>query len=163
MKRIISVVFVVFGFFACSLSADDTAPNCGTLNNIVYEEFSYCGTLKQNLKEPSFIVLSSEEDVKKNFTTCDTFAPADFPDFTKKRILVLFAGVKPTGGYTIEIKSIKEDDCQITVDYFETEPKAEDSVPQVISYPADYVVIPKTNKPIFFKKVNQFDKTICVF
>lgn len=155
MKKILLVVTVVFGFYACSVSGDDTAPNCGTLANVGYEAFSYCGTLKESLREPSFIIISSEEDIKKNFTTCDSFAPADFPDFTKKRILVLFAGAKPTGGYSIKIQSIKEDDCQITVDYFETQPKPGEQVIQVLTYPVDYVVIPKNNKAIFFRKVKQ--------
>ena len=155
MKNLILVLFVALGFYSCTDSPDYNAPNCGTVTNVAYESFSYCGTLKESPKQPVFVVVSSKDEFEKIFTTCPTFAATDFPDFTQKRILGLFAGPKPTGGYGIKIQSIEQDDCQIVVQYFETEPKVGDGVTGVVTYPADYVVIPKSSKPIFFQKVNQ--------
>ena len=50
-----------------------------------------------------------------------------------------------------------EDDCQIIVEYFEKEPTKDEIVTTAITYPADYVILPKSNKPILFKKVNQIN------
>jgi hypothetical protein len=155
MKNLILVLFVALGFYSCTDTPDYTAPNCGTVTNVAYESFTYCGTLKENPKQPVFVVLNSKEEFEKIFTTCQTFAATDFPDFTQKRILGLFSGPKATSGHGIKIQSIAQDDCQIIVEFFETEPKTGDAVTQAVTYPADYVVIPKSNKPIFFQKVNQ--------
>jgi hypothetical protein len=154
MKNLISILFVVLSFYSCNDLSDDNVPNCGVLTNVVYESFNYCGVLKENPKQPSFIVVNSNEEMQKLFTTCETLNVA-LPDFTKKRILGLLAGPKPTGGFAIKIQSVVEDDCQIIVEYFEKEPKKDEVVATVVTHPADYIVLPKSSKPILFRKVNE--------
>jgi hypothetical protein len=156
MKNLISVLFVVFSFYSCSDITDDNMQDCGSITNVVYESFSYCGVLKENPKQYSFVILNSSEDVQKIFTTCQTVDVA-LPDFTQKRILGIYAGAKPTSGYTIKIQSVVEDNCQIIVEYFEKEPKKDEVVTTAITYPADYVVLPKSNKPILFKKAYEIN------
>lgn len=154
MKNLISILLVAISFYSCNDLSEMDVPDCGSVTNVVYESFSYCGLLKENPKKPSFIVVNSNEEMQKLFTTCETFDVA-LPDFTKKRILGLLAGPKPTGGYAIKIQSVLEDNCQIVVDYYEKEPKADEIVTTAITYPADYVVLPKSSKPILFRKVNE--------
>src|SRR6187402_2201928 len=157
MKNLISILFAVLSFYSCT-DLDDLdgvdVPNCGTATNVFYQSFNYCGLLKENPKQASFIIINSNEEMLKSFTTCQTFDVA-LPDFTQKRILGLFSGPKPTGGYEIKIQSMVEDDCQIIAEYFEKEPKKDEVVTTAITYPADYVVLPKSKKPILFKKVNE--------
>jgi hypothetical protein len=152
MTKYIILLITVFGLFSCTDTIGDNAQNCGTVANVPFESFSYCGILKENPKQASFVILNSNEDVLKIFSVCPTLDVA-MPDFTQKRILGLYAGPKPTGGYAIKIQSVQEDDCQIIVEYFEKEPKKDELVTTVVTYPSDYVVLPKSQKPISFKRV----------
>jgi hypothetical protein len=154
MKKYFILLIVTTSFFSCTDMANDNVQNCGATANTPFESFSYCGTLKDNPKQPSFFILNSNDDVLKKFTTCQTFDVA-LPDFAQKSILGLFAGPKPTGGYAIKIQSIQEDDCQIVVQYFEKEPKKDEVVTTAVTFPSDYVVVPKSSKPIAFQRVYQ--------
>jgi hypothetical protein len=161
MKKYFILLLVATSFFSCTDITDDNVQNCGAIANAPFESFAYCGTLKENPKQPSFFILNSNEDVSKKFTTCQTFDVA-LPDFTQKSILGLFAGPKPTGGYAIKIQSIQEDDCQIVVQYFEKEPKKDEVVTTATTYPSDYVVLPKSSKPIVFQRVYQNNDYIVI-
>jgi hypothetical protein len=155
MKSIISMLLVVLSFYSCSDSfGDDNVQNCGDITNVAYESFDYCGKLKENPTRPVYVVIKSISEMNEKFTSCETYNTV-LPDFTQKRILGLFSGPKPTGGYSIKIESVIQDDCQILVRYFETAPGENDAVATVITYPADYVVLPISNKPILFSKVNK--------
>jgi hypothetical protein len=154
MKNLILILFVILPFYSCTDISETNIDDCGKTTNVVYESLSYCGVLKENPKSPSFLIVNSNEEVQKLFATCQT-ADVSLPDFTQKRILGLFAGSKPTGGYDIKIQSVVEDNCQIIVEYFEKEPQKDQMVTTVLTYPADYVVLPKSNKPILFKKVKE--------
>jgi hypothetical protein len=155
MKNLISILFIALSFYSCTDMGDVEVPECGTATNVVYESFNYCGALKENPKQVSYIIVNSDEELQKLFTTCQTFAAVDMPDFTKKRILGLVAGEKPTGGYAIKIQSVVENDCQIVVEYYEKAPKPDEVVTTAITYPSDYIVLPKSSKPILFRKVNE--------
>ena len=101
-------------------------------------------------------------------TQCVVHSAADF-DLSKNTYLAVFAGVKPSGGYAIKIQAVKENDCEIVVEYYEKSPKpGEVLLTLAISNPLDYAVIPKTTKPVVFKKVNFSGDyivigTICLF
>lgn len=153
MKRFVLIALIALSFYSCSDSLVDDVQNCGDSKNVAYESFNYCGQLKQNPTQPIYILTNSNEELQKQFTICETFA-ASLPDFTQKRILGLLSGPKPTGGYTIKIQSVIEDDCQILVQYSEATPNGV-PVTQATTYPADYIVLPKSNKPILFSKVNE--------
>jgi hypothetical protein len=140
---------------------NDNVQNCGSTVNVSFESFSYCGVLKENPKQSSFVVLKSVEDVQKIFTSCQTYDVA-LPDFTQKSILGIYAGPKPTGGYQIKIQSIQEDNCQIVVQYFEKEPKKDEVLTTAVTYPSDYVVFPKSSKPIAFQRVYQNNDYIVI-
>jgi hypothetical protein len=154
MKNLILMMFVILPFYSCTDVSDTNIENCGNTTNVVYESFSYCGVLKEDPKQYAFLIINSDEEVQKLFTTCET-KDISLPDFNEKRILGLFAGPKPTGGYVLKIQSVVEDDCQIIVEYFEKEPKKDEIVTTAVTYPADYVLLPKSSKPILFKKVNE--------
>ena len=151
MKSLISIMLVVFSLYSCSdpIDSGDTQ-NCGVVRNVAYESFNYCGQLKENPTKPIYLLINSTEEMQQKFNTCGTVT---LPDFTQKRILGLLAGPKPTGGYNIKIQSVIEDDCQILVQYSEKAPTDGNSETQAVTYPADYVILPKSTKPILFSKV----------
>lgn len=154
MKRFILVALVALGFYSCTDPIDnDSAQNCGDVRNVAYESFNYCGQAKENPTKPIYVLINSNEELQKHFTACTPSSP--LPDFTQKRILGLLAGPKPTGGYNIKIQSVVENDCQILVEYSERVPADGEVVTQAITYPSDYIVLPKSTKPILFSKVNE--------
>lgn len=162
MKNLFLIVVMVFGFSSCSDNIDNEVPDCGEASSVTFSNFTLCGSLKENPKQPSYVVITSQEGFMKAFNVCPSFIALDLPDFTQKRILGIMAGPKPTEGYSIKIQSIRQDNCQIVVEYFEKEPKPEDEVATVITYPADYVVIPKSDKPFYFVKVKEIGTTTTV-
>jgi hypothetical protein len=152
MKRFILIALIALSFYSCTDSLSDDVKNCGIAKNVAYENFVYCSQLKENPTKPIFILIDSNEDLQKEFAPCDPFGP--LPDFTQKRVLGLLSGPKPSSGYGIKIESVIEDDCQIQVKYSEKEP-GDEMVLMTTTYPADYIVLPKSDKPILFSKVNQ--------
>ncbi|MEH2371468.1 protease complex subunit PrcB family protein [Nostoc sp.] len=91
--------------------------------------------------------------------TCNTEPPSLVPqvDFTRYRVVVIFAGEKPTGGYSVEILSAETSSSQtkdrsslvITVQY--RQPGAGDFVTEALTYPYHMIRIPKidVNKVVF--------------
>nr|WP_315199589.1 protease complex subunit PrcB family protein [uncultured Flavobacterium sp.] len=153
MKRFILVALMALSFYSCTDSIDNEgAQNCGDVRNVAYENFVYCGQLKENPTKPIYILINSNEDLQKQFNACDSFGP--LPDFTQKRVLGLLSGPRPSSGYNIKIQAVVENDCQILVEYSEKVPGDNEMVTMAITYPADYVVLPKSDKPILFRKVN---------
>jgi len=153
MKRLVSIVLVALSLYSCTDPIDDNGTqDCGSVRNVAYESFNYCGQLKENPTKPTYYLINSNDDLQKLFNTCEG---AVLPDFTTKRVLGLSSGPKPTTGYSIKIQSVRENDCQIVVEYFEKEPGDDASIATVMSYPADYIVLPKSDKPIFFSRVNE--------
>ncbi|PKB17678.1 protease complex subunit PrcB family protein [Flavobacterium sp. 5] len=155
MKSLISIMLVALSFYSCTDTLDSgNVQDCGDVRNVAYEGFNFCGQLKENPTKPVYVIVNSAEEMQKKFTTCETFDVV-LPDFTTKRILGLLSGPKPTGGYVIKIQTVIENDCQILIEYFEKEPSDSDMVTTAITYPADYIVLPKSDKPILFSKVNK--------
>jgi hypothetical protein len=154
MKKIITLVLVALSFYSCTDSiGDNVTQDCGDIKNIPYESFTYCGEFKEKPTAPIYIILDSAEEINKRFTTCETFAVV-LPDFTQKRILGLCSGPKPSNGYDIKIQTVVENDCQIIVEYFEKEPAQGENITIGVTYPTNFVILPKSDKPILFSRVN---------
>lgn len=67
-------------------------------------------------------------------------------DFKKKNVLILYQGLKTSGGYGIDIESIKHDDQTILVKKKIVEPKKGEMTTSVITSPYCIALIPKGNK-----------------
>lgn len=158
MKKLMLSLFVALGFSACSLNNDEVNQDCGTNEDMAFTGFpllcSY--TPKTSYTEPSVLLIGSDEKLLTNFTKNENSCPNSSNntiDFTKESLLALFAGVKPTSGYSIKIATIIENKCEILVNYYEKAPQPGEVVTGGTSYPSDFILIPKTTKPIFFKRV----------
>lgn len=145
-------MLVALSLYSCSDPIESGEPqNCGSVRNVAFESFNYCGQLKENPTKAIYITINSTEEMQQKFAAC---AAVPLPDFTQKRILGLLAGPKPTTGYDIKIVSVIEDDCQILIQYSEKTSGAVGETPTT-TYPADYVILPKSTKPLLFSKVNK--------
>jgi len=76
--------------------------------------------------------------------------PVDFNQYT---IIGIFAGTKPTAGYSVDIVDTQPLSDKIVVLYRETTPPQGMITAQVLTQPYHLRLIPKTNLPITFQKV----------
>ena len=70
-------------------------------------------------------------------------------DFNNEIVIAVFQGEKPTGGYSIEIIKIVEDN-KIIVFYKEFSPEPGDFVTQALTQPYHIVKIKKSDKEVVF-------------
>lgn len=101
----------------------------------------------------------------RTITSAETFAELwrqhtgamDAPptvDFGQQTVLAVFAGEKPTGGYSAVITSVKLLDKTMTVHYRVNEPAPGTIVTQMITYPAHLVSVPVSQAKGDFTQVN---------
>ncbi|MDR7372097.1 protease complex subunit PrcB family protein [Flavobacterium aquidurense] len=157
MKKLMLGLFIAFGFSACSLSNDEMNVDCGTNTDVAFTGFPLlCNYSVKKLEEnATAYVFSTQEKMESYFTkhenTCTV--PSDPTiDFTKNYLVSIFAGQKPTSGYEIKITSIIENNCEIVINFYEKAPQVGEVVTQTPTYPADYILIPKTSKSIIFNR-----------
>ena len=73
-------------------------------------------------------------------------------DFEKEIVLAVFTGMRPSGGYSVEIVEIIEKEDVIEVMFELTMPSEDDIVSMEITYPEHIVKIEKIDKPFEFIK-----------
>lgn len=160
MKKIIFVLFVAFGISSCSMNSDNDYQSCGDFSNVAFSSFPLeCNyTIKDMPATPMAVAIKTQEKMDsffiKNTNPCPTPINPNI-DFTKNYLVGVFSGPKPTGGYEIKISSIVENSCEIIVQFYEKEPLNNDPVTTPATNPYDFVLIPKTDKPIYLNKVSQ--------
>jgi hypothetical protein len=79
--------------------------------------------------------------------------PAPVVDLTKRTVVAVFLGSRPTAGYTVEIVGTKQEGKTLVVEWREVKPKERMLLAQVLTSPAVIVSIPKFDGDIGFKKV----------
>jgi hypothetical protein len=75
-------------------------------------------------------------------------------DFSRQSVLAVFAGEKPTGGYSIRITGVQQQGRSLVVSYSETSPGPDAMVTQVITAPAHLVRIDKSQQQGDFDTVS---------
>lgn len=83
-----------------------------------------------------------------------TFDSPPSINFDTQSVLAVFAGERPTGGYTAAITSVKRLNKTLTVSYKVTAPPEGSSNIQVITYPAHIVSIPLSKQKGDYDTVN---------
>jgi hypothetical protein len=167
MKKLMLSLFIAFGFSACSLNDDLPQDTCGTYTNVSFTGFPLsCNyTIKEVLPNPAAIIVNSQEKLNQYFTqhanSC-TVASDPNINFTNNFLIGLYSGQKSTTGYGIKITSIVENNCQIVVNFYEHGPQPGEATTPTATYPADYVLIPKTTKPIYFNKTTENKDNIVI-
>jgi hypothetical protein len=73
-------------------------------------------------------------------------------DFTRFMIAGLFAGSRPTAGYSVEITSVTARDGEIILDYVERQPPSDAITAQVITSPFHIVRIPISPGRVVFRR-----------
>jgi protease stability complex PrcB-like protein len=76
-------------------------------------------------------------------------------DFENKMILLVTMGEKTSGGYTIKIDSIKEDEKTLVVTILETSPGKGCMNTSVMTYPYQIIELKKSKKEVVFKTIEK--------
>jgi hypothetical protein len=72
-------------------------------------------------------------------------------DFSKLMVVGVFAGTKPTAGYSIQIGAVRRDGSKAIVEYAEQSPAAGAIVAQVLTSPFHLVSIPRDVQDVEFR------------
>ncbi len=84
--------------------------------------------------------------------------PAPQIDFANHTVLAVFQGMKPSGGYGLNITQVEDTDSQVVVTVVERVPGALCYVTLGITHPYQIVQIPKTQKPVDFAIITEVRK-----
>lgn len=160
-------LFIAFGLNGCSINNDDFNVNCGNDEYVSFTGIPFlCNySVKTQQNNPTAYVLETQEKLETYFAKHENTCPvASDPniDFTKNLFVGVFAGAKPTSGYAIKITTIVENSCQITINFNEKAPLAGENITQAPTYPSDFILIPKTSKPIYFNKTNESPDNVVI-
>jgi hypothetical protein len=71
-------------------------------------------------------------------------------DFTQHTLLAVFAGEKPSGGYTIRVKRVIQTDQRVIVHVIETAPGTGNITTALITYPYQIVKVRRISLPVHF-------------
>jgi hypothetical protein len=74
----------------------------------------------------------------------------DSIDLTKQMVVVIYAGEKPTGGYSIEVKSLEMKDRKLFVHWKLKAPGPDDIVTQAITYPELVLLVDRFDGEVVF-------------
>lgn len=160
-------LFIAFGLSGCSLGDDLPTDTCGDYTTLTFTGYPLpCNySIKESPVNSAVAVITSEEKLNQYFTKHDnSCSVASNPtiDFTKYSLVAIYSGEKATTGYGIKITSIVQNSCQIVVNFFENGPQTGEATSPTKTYPADYVLIPKTTKPVYFNKTAENTDNIII-
>lgn len=160
-------LFIAFGLGACSVNNDDYNVDCGTYADLAFTGFPLpCNySLKTPPSAATAVYVTNQDKMDATFTKHDNTCanPTDAAiDFSKNSLIGIFAGPKETNGYAIKITSLVENKCQIVVNFYEKSPLPGETISQTRTYPADYILIPKTLKGIVFNRTTETSDNIVI-
>jgi hypothetical protein len=129
---------------------------------VEYETFRptlYFG-LHEGPDAPTFTTIRSERDWREFWPQIETRMARDMDqrdphplppiDFTRQILLVAALGMKPTGGFSVSIRSVVEDSSRITVNVVAVSPGKNCMVTLTTTNPIALILIAKTSKPVQF-------------
>lgn len=76
-------------------------------------------------------------------------------EFETVQIAAVFAGEKPSGGYSIEITALQTEEEHLTVYFREQGPAPGDIVTQALTHPYHIIQFPRTEREIRFRSRSQ--------
>ncbi len=77
-------------------------------------------------------------------------------NFNLKRVVGIFLGERPSGGYSVEVVSVRTQGTLVVVSWREKRPPPGYMSASVMSSPYYLKVIPRSNAPVLFEKLPSF-------
>lgn len=151
------LIGTIASFFSYNNSTSTTASTQSAAVAIPFEELA-SGVRSSVPSRVNYLITSSSELVRL-WAMLGTPAKVPPVDFSKNEVVAVFAGQKPTTGYTIVVSKIQDDGAgrMVTVDVME--PNAGCATAQSLTEPYQIVQVPKTSLP--FTHEDQTSTTSC--
>ena len=152
-------LFAIYIFLLSSCSSSSTI-NKQTM--IISQDTITFETLAEDfyggMTDSKFIVIKEETTLNKIYKLINKSKSPGIKipiiNFEKETVLVLFLGEKSSGGYSIAVEQILDENEKVTVKYKVTLPKLGEMVTTVMTQPYCIIKIPKTLKEVVFKKID---------
>jgi len=114
------------------------------------------------ISEPRNVVIRSSEEWKRLWEehTSIFSPPPPLPevDFSRDMVIGVFLGTRPTGGFSVEILSVRHEGDQLVVEYAESSPGAGCIVLPVLTQPFHLIKVARSDDPVeFHGSVNTYD------
>ncbi len=71
-------------------------------------------------------------------------------DWKKQMVIVVYGGERPTGGFSVEVKSLEVKDGKLIIHWKLNAPGADDIVAQVITYPSQTILVDRFEGKVEF-------------
>jgi len=97
-------------------------------------------------------VLADSQSLNVYWSLLNPGEPSPTVDFNKNVLLMIVSGEKPTAGWRVVTDHVEETAANIVIWFREDAPAPEGAVAQVVTRPWLLQVMPKSSKPILFKK-----------
>jgi len=152
-------LFVIYIFLLSSCSSSSTI-NKQTM--IISQDTITFETLAEDfyggMTDSKFIVIKEETTLNEIYKLINKNKSPGIKipiiNFEKETVLVLFLGEKSSGGYSIAVEQILDENEKVTVKYKVTLLKLGEMVTTVMTQPYCIIKIPKTLKEVGFKKID---------
>ena len=150
-------LFVIYIFLLSSCSSSSTI-NKQTM--IISQDTITFETLAEDfyggMTDSKFIVIKEETTLNKIYKLINKSKSPGIKipiiNFEKETVLVLFLGEKSSGGHSISVEQILDENEKVTVKYKVTLPKLGEMVTTVMTQPYCIIKIPITSKEVIFDK-----------
>ena len=76
-------------------------------------------------------------------------------DFSKRMVVAVFLGTRPSAGYAVEITGTRADGAGLVVLWTERRPESGMVAAQILTSPGHIVTVPKVTGPIRFEQAGQ--------
>ena len=105
------------------------------------------------IEEPRQVAVRSAGEWAALWKMHEATAQMPAVDFTREMVVAVFAGSRPTGGYSVEIVRAVGNTGTLVVEYVESAPAAGSVAAQLLTAPYHLAAIPKHDGEVRFQKV----------
>jgi len=123
------------------LSVQNAAPRMRTIDK---------GT-QSGIEEARTVVVRTADEWQKLWRAHAAGKPVPAVDFSQEMVVGVFAGQRPTAGYSVEIVGIRDENGGLVVDYRSGSPTRDAITAQVLTAPYDLVAVPKRAGEVRFE------------
>ncbi|MDP4550712.1 protease complex subunit PrcB family protein [Alkalihalobacillus macyae] len=139
----LTILFVLLA--ACGNNSPESSSNESNGGHKMKKELSFETVSMQNAPK------DIQATVQQKWLEKSTFTVPSGDDL----YIIITRGEMPTGGYSVHVDSIVEEENQLTVSYYYTDPKKDDMVTQAITKPIVITRIELTNARVNFKEIQK--------
>jgi hypothetical protein len=98
------------------------------------------------------VVAKSAAEFEKLWREHAPGRPAPAVDFAKNMVVAVFLGSRPSSGFSVEITEVRRDGDALLVTWAERRPGRDQMAAQVMTAPAQLVVVPRFDGQVRFQK-----------